>query len=159
MTVFWSIAGVTLVLDRVAKLLAQQLMSPGERMIVLRGVLELRFTYNTGMALGILSGHLVAGILLPLLAMAAGVFILRKFKLSRFVLIGVGLIVGGFLGNFADRILFGSVVDMIYFPWLPYFICNPADIAITFGAAMLGFSLLFRAGDWQEKAKEAADDK
>ena len=67
------------------------------------------------------------------------------------VLLAAGLIVGGFLGNFGERLLFGSVVDMLYFPWLPWFICNVADIAICFGVAMLVISTLLRPQDWRER--------
>ena len=94
--------------------------------------------------------------MLPLLAVGAGVLMLRKYRLSRFVLAAIGLILGGFLGNFLDRVLFGYVVDMLYFPWLPFFICNPADIAITAGAALIGVSLLFRPNDWQTRHAEGA---
>lgn len=157
MAVFWILAGITLLIDRAAKLIAQGAMTLGERITVLGGVLELRFTHNTGMALGFLSGHAAAGIILPLVAVGAGILILRKYRLSRFVLAAAGLILGGFFGNFLDRVLFGYVVDMVYFPWLPFFICNAADIAITCGAVLIGVSLLFRGKDWRlkhEKPKE-----
>lgn len=158
MTFFWILTALTLIADRAAKLIAQNAMTLGERIVVLGGVLELRFTHNTGMALGILSGHTAAGIILPLVAVALGIIILRRYRLSRFVLAAAGLILGGFFGNFIDRIVFGYVVDMVYFPWLPFFICNVADIAITCGAALTGVSLLFRGKDWQERHTEVASD-
>ncbi len=158
MTVFWIFAALTAAADRAAKLLAQQGMALGQHIVVLPGVLELRFTHNTGMALGFLSGNAFAGIVLPLLAVGVGVLALRRFRLSGFILTAAGLIAGGFFGNFLDRVLFGYVVDMIYFPWLPYFICNPADIGITAGAVLIGISLLFRPGDWQPRIKEKAHE-
>jgi len=39
---------------------------------------------------------------------------------------------------------------MIYFPFLPWFVCNVADIAICAGVALLAGSLLFRPQDWKE---------
>ena len=160
MTIFWILAGLTLLIDRAAKLTAQNAMALGERIVVLRGVLELRFTHNTGMALGFLSGYAAAGIILPLVAVIVGILILRRYSLSRFVLAAAGLILGGFLGNFLDRILFGYVVDMIFFPWLPFFICNAADIAITAGTVLIGISLLFRPQDWQARnAEDSMNDQ
>jgi len=156
MTVFWGITAAVLAIDRAAKLLAQKLMTLGEQISVIGGVLELRFTHNTGMALGFLSGYTIAGIILPLLAVAAGVLLLRRYSLSRFVLVAAGLIFGGFLANFLDRVFYGYVVDMVYFPWLPFFVCNMADIAITAGAVLIGVSLLFRPKDWQAKKTEGA---
>lgn len=57
---------------------------------------------------------------------------------------------GGFLGNFLERLWHGWVLDMIYFPFLPWFVCNVADIAICAGVALLAGSLLFRPQDWKE---------
>ena len=62
-----------------------------------------------------------------------------------------GLILGGFLGNYLERLLQGYVVDMIYFPFMPWFVCNVADAAVCFGVALLMFSLLLRPQDWREK--------
>lgn len=93
-----------------------------------------------------------------MVAVGIGILVLRKYRLSHFVLIAAGLILGGFFGNFLDRVIFGYVVDMIYFPWLPFFICNLADVAITAGAVLIGISLLFRGKDWQEKAKVVSGD-
>ncbi|WP_293900498.1 signal peptidase II [Phenylobacterium sp.] len=53
--------------------------------------------------------------------------------------LGLGLIIGGALGNAIDRARFGAVVDFIdvqrlgFFPW----IFNVADSAITFGVILL----------------------
>ncbi len=65
---------------------------------------------------------------------------------------GLGLIIGGALGNAISRIQFGFVVDFLDFHigdyhW-PAF--NVADIGITFGALLYGFCLLKKS---QEKRK------
>ena len=156
MAALWIFTVLTAAADRAAKLIAQAGMNAGERIAVLPGLLELRFTHNTGMALGFLSQHAAAGIVLPPIAVGIGIVVLRKYRLSRFLLIALGLILGGFLGNYFDRVLYGYVVDMIYFPWLPFFICNVADVAITIGAVLMGISLLFRPKDWQTRNAEDA---
>ncbi|RFP40157.1 signal peptidase II, partial [Klebsiella oxytoca] len=57
---------------------------------------------------------------------------------------GYSLILGGALGNVADRVLRGSVVDFLDFHWQlvhwPAF--NLADVAITSGAALLIMQML-----------------
>jgi len=53
--------------------------------------------------------------------------------------IGVGLILGGALGNFMDRLVHGAVVDFLvlkFGAWVP-FIFNVADAAITAGVIWL----------------------
>ena len=76
---------------------------------------------------------------------------MRRYRITRFTAAACGMVLGGFIGNFAERLLFGYVRDMIFFPWLPWFVCNVADIFICFGVAALAFSLIFRPQDWQEK--------
>lgn len=121
-------------------------------------LLELRCTYNTGMALGIFADHALAAFLLPLTVILCGWQLMRRYQPTRFTLIACGLVLGGFVGNYGERLLFGRVLDMIYFPFLPWFVCNIADICICAGVALLAFSLLFRPDDWVEKSKEDAKD-
>lgn len=144
------IAALVLALDTGTKLLAALRLN-GRVMTVAPGILELRLSRNTGMALGLFSGNWLAGILLPLAVIAAGWLLLRRYQPTKFVRGAAGLILGGFLGNFGERLLTGDVVDMIFFPWLPWFVCNVADVAICFGVAMLVVSTLFRPEDWREK--------
>jgi signal peptidase II len=52
--------------------------------------------------------------------------------------IALGLVLGGALGNLADRLIRGhggAVIDFIDFQWWPVF--NVADMAITIGAVLL----------------------
>lgn len=145
---FWAVTAVVLTLDAGSKLWAVQALV--QSTTVLPGVLELRLSRNNGMALGLFSGNWLANLLLPLAVIVAGWLLMRRYRPTAFTRVAAGLIVGGFLGNFGERLFFGSVVDMLYFPWLPWFICNGADIAICFGVAMLVVSTLFRPQDWRE---------
>ncbi len=52
--------------------------------------------------------------------------------------LGVGLLVGGAIGNLIDRIRLGSVTDFINPPLWPAF--NFADVAITLGVAVVVLS-------------------
>jgi signal peptidase II len=61
---------------------------------------------------------------------------------SRLALVGIGLVVGGAVGNLLDRILRagdgflqGGVVDFIDAQWWPIF--NIADIGVVVGAVLL----------------------
>jgi signal peptidase II len=66
------------------------------------------------------------------------------------LLVALGLVIGGAVGNVVDRLRFGAVVDFLYvhigaFDWWPAF--NIADSAICIGAALLVFDSLFAARD------------
>lgn len=76
------------------------------------------------------------------IALVASVWIvqlLRKHRQQKLFCFALALILGGALGNLADRIAYGYVVDFLDFHWnqnhFPAF--NLADSAITCGAALL----------------------
>lgn len=154
MLAFWGILAAVAALDRAAKLWAGAALKAGENLVAIAGVLEMRYTQNTGMALGFLSGQWLASLALPVAAVVVWVLLGRRYQPTPYKGAASALMLGGFAGNFLDRLLFGYVVDMIYFPWLPWFVCNVADIAISAGVAMLVLSLLLRPGDWREKHGE-----
>jgi signal peptidase II len=67
-----------------------------------------------------------------LLAMVVvGPRILARGKVSA---VGLGLLVGGSLGNLIDRIWLGHVRDFI---WIPAFVINLADVALIAGALVV----------------------
>ena len=110
------------------------------------GPLRLTLVDNTGISYGLLQGGdltrwaLAAFALAVSLALAVWAWRAEKLVTA----IGLGLILGGALGNVADRVLHGAVVDFIDaraigFPW----IFNPADSAITIGIILLLLEGLF----------------
>lgn len=149
MWLFWGLTAGCFAVDRVAKLLASANLEAGMSYVVLGGLMRLELTRNTGMALGVLAGYQALIIALPVIAVLAGALALRRYRLTRFTRIASALIMGGFLGNLFDRLIYGYVLDMIFFPFLPFFVCNVADVAITIGVAMMAVSLIFRPNDWR----------
>ena len=141
-------------LDRFSKLWARAALVGAERAQAITSLLEFRYSENRGMALGFLSGNEWATLVLPLVAVAVWFFVFRKYKPTWFTAVASALMLGGFAGNFVDRLTLGYVVDMIYFPFLPWFICNVADIAICLGVLMMAASLLVRPMDWGVKHAE-----
>jgi signal peptidase II len=134
-----AIAGGAAVVDQLTKYWAQSVLSDGS-IVVVPGVLSLRLGANTGAAFGILRG---AGTLLGLVALVAiGMILYVSTGSARTVdLAALGLILGGTIGNLADRVVRGTgffdgaVVDWIQLPNWPTF--NLADAAIVTGAALL----------------------
>ena len=62
---------------------------------------------------------------------------------------GLMLMLGGALGNLADRLLTGTVTDMIELLFVRFAVFNVADACLTAGCALMIVSLLFRPGDWR----------
>ncbi len=109
--------------------------------------LQFVVAHNTGAAFSLFSGRGV-GPAIALLAVVVVVIVVRTLRFVRGwpAVIGSGLVIGGALGNLADRLfrshgagfMQGAVVDWIDFGWWPVF--NVADMAITTGAITLGFA-------------------
>ncbi len=114
--------------------------------------LNMTLSYNYGAAFSSFSGYRWG---LAILAIIVSFFILqwiRKLKEDEiWTAIGLCLVLGGAIGNLADRLLNGRVIDFIDAYWTEtgyhFATFNVADIAITMGAALLVFISLFSKGD------------
>ena len=129
-------AAVVLVVDQVTKQIALDALR--DRPVdVIRGALTLRLTFNSGGAFGVLQSA-------PGLFLAATVIIVAvilsftpRVKDPR-LLVPMGMILGGGLGNVADRVfrpLGGRVIDFIDLHVWPVF--NLADSAIVLGLILI----------------------
>ncbi len=104
------------------------------RSIELPGPVDLRLSYNPGVAFGV-GDSLPTGLILALttaVAAAIAVAAWRGFFASS---LAAGVVVGGAIANVADRAQAGTVVDMLYTGWWPTF--NVADIAVVCGGIAL----------------------
>jgi signal peptidase II len=91
--------------------------------------------FSSGSGLGGLAGWLAAivvGVVIVDLAVAGDV-------LPRWVNVGLGLVLGGALGNLVDRVRLGSVLDFLRLdlPVVASYIFNLADLAIIAGIVLL----------------------
>jgi signal peptidase II len=64
----------------------------------------------------------------------------------RALTIGLGLVIGGALGNLIDRLIYGKVADFFHFYARGYdwYVFNVADAAITFGVIALLYDALLK---------------
>jgi signal peptidase II len=127
-------AGVVVAVDQATKQLAQSNISPGEQVDLIPG-LQLSYTRNTGVAFGALEGGgLIVAILIGLsLALLIAYFIANRER--AWLWLPVGLLLGGALGNLADRARDGAVIDFIDPIAWPAF--NVADSCIVIGVVVL----------------------
>ncbi len=131
--------------DQVTKAWVTTDMNLHEAIQVIPGLFSITYVRNPGAAFGFLAGASPTGRLTFFIAvtlLAIGLILYSLFK-ARFIQaswrIPLVLILSGALGNLADRVRFGEVVDFLDFyigtaHW-PAF--NVADSAITVGAVLL----------------------
>ena len=127
-------AGVVVAVDQVTKQLATSNIGRGEQVNVFFG-LDLTNTRNTGVAFGALEG---AGLVVAILIGLSLTLLLAYFLTNRdmpLLWLPVGLLLGGALGNLADRAREGAVIDFIDPVAWPAF--NVADACIVLGVLSL----------------------
>lgn len=99
---------------------------------------DLVMTWNHGISYGLLQQGSTSGrLLLMVFGVAAVVALLMWMNNagSRLVAVSLGFIIGGALGNIADRIMHGAVADFFSFHYAGWYwyVFNIADVAITAG--------------------------
>ena len=127
-------AGVVVVLDQATKQLAASNIARGDEVTVFFG-LDLTNTRNTGVAFGAFEdGGIVIAVLIGLaLALLLGFFMAHRQM--PWLWLPVGMLLGGALGNLADRGREGAVIDFIDPVAWPAF--NLADSVIVLGVLIL----------------------
>jgi signal peptidase II len=106
--------------------------------------IRLNLTHNAASAFGLLSCHwlLVAIGGAVCLVILAYIALWRGLRRHPHQAVALGLILGGSLGNLADRLRMRAVIDFIDLRVWPVF--NLADIAITVGFVLLAVTLIRR---------------
>ena len=136
--------------DQTTKAWAVRALRFGDDRRVIRGVLDLVYTENKGIAFGQLQeGGAFGRWFFVVLAIAAGIavfyYFLRVPRNDDRVLGACALLLAGIFGNLTDRVRLGYVIDFIVlhvgdYHW-PTF--NVADASITIGALLLAYDLIF----------------
>lgn len=141
-----SIAAALLIDIAMKRLLLAEADSWNDKNIV-PGFLETHYAFNRGVSFSLFwqSSSLGSGTLAALQMVFILIFAIAAFRTSKpIVAAGLGLIVGGALGNIADRIGMGAVFDflVVRLGATPFFVCNSADIFISLGVIVLVADML-----------------
>lgn len=129
-----AVVAIAVAVDQAAKQVAIALVDRGESVNVFIG-LDITNTRNTGVAFGALQG---SGDLIAVLIAIALTLLLAYFWVNArrpWLWLPAGLLLGGALGNLADRAREGAVIDFIDPIAWPAF--NVADACIVVGVLAL----------------------
>jgi signal peptidase II len=149
------------VVDRVVKAVMVGPLHLRERgLIELLPFFDLRYAENYGVSFGMFTADTMEmrwGLIGMTALIACGVLVWILRETQRGDILGLGMVLGGAIGNIYDRLTFGYVIDYADLnigEWRPFQIFNLADVAITFGVLIL----LARSFKSREKPDETGDD-
>jgi len=150
--------------DQASKVWAVRNLPLYEPLELVQGFFGLVHVRNTGVAFSLLSNldprwvHPLL-ILATVLAMGAVLAYIAFLPCRGAAPVGLGLILGGAIGNLIDRARFGYVVDFLDLYWRnhhwPTF--NVADVGISVGVALLLIDMVVSRKEPGDASRPAAD--
>ena len=158
---YYVIAVLVFLLDQVTKKLITANLGLWEQVSVIGDFFLITHVLNRGAAFSMLQGASVFFIVITTIVVAGIIWYLERNKRtgSTLLLAALGLVLGGALGNFADRLLLGHVVDFLQLNFGSYTfpIFNVADIGITVGVALILLDSMLDVRKERNKSEENGD--
>ncbi|MCU6709449.1 signal peptidase II [Paenibacillus sp. J5C_2022] len=156
---YW-IGLLVLVLDYITKLIVKTTMNLDEEISIIGNFFLITSHRNRGAAFGILQEQRAFFIIITVIIVAGLIWYIQTMRKSAkpVLMIGLGLVLGGAIGNFIDRVRFGEVVDFFKFNFGNYTfpIFNIADSAIVIGVGLIMLDTLLGMKD--EKARMGREE-
>ncbi len=146
--VLWSLIVVLIIaVDQLTKYWVVNNIGMQDSISVIPKVIDFVYVKNTGAAFSFLSdknyGIIVLSCISVLFCIGVILFMIKQKPKNKLLVISLALMLSGAIGNGIDRIIKGYVVDFIEMIFIDFPVINIADIAITFGAAMIIIYVLF----------------
>ena len=147
------VAVVVLLADQVTKALVVAAVPVGGRVQVIGDLVQIWHAQNSGAAFSLFEGGFLLFVAVTMVALAMIAYFHRSFAgRSRWLQVILGVVLGGTLGNFSDRVRFGYVTDWISVGigttrW-PTF--NIADSGVVVGIILLVAVLTFFTDQQQQ---------
>lgn len=136
---------IIFIIDQFSKFLLTRYLYLGQSLPLIRNIFHITLVHNTGSAFGIFKNQ---GLFFVIISLAVIAFIIlywikepKKLQKEKLLKLGLVLILSGALGNLADRLRFGYVIDFLDFRIWPVF--NLADSSITIGTILIIYQTIF----------------
>jgi signal peptidase II len=152
---YYIIAVIIIGIDQVTKWLIVKNMELGESITVIENFLYITSHRNRGAAWGILQGQMWFFYIITTIVIIGIIYYIQKYtKENKVMGVALGLMLGGAIGNFIDRLFRKEVVDFIntYIFSYDFPIFNVADSALCVGVVLLFIQMLLEGKQEKEKA-------
>jgi signal peptidase II len=151
------VATVVLLVDQISKYLVATRLAVGQSWDIapwLAPIFHITHVTNTGAAFGMFPQLGNVFVIVAIIVVVIIIAYYRHIESGQWWMrIAFGLALGGAIGNLADRLRQGFVVDFIdtnFWPFKDFPLFNMADASITVGSALLAVLML-----WEESRERA----
>ena len=136
--IFLGLAAVVFVADQISKAWLVSFLAPGQRVEVLGDYVRLVHSQNNGALFGLFRDQAIVFAIVSVGVVGAIIWFHRTSGRNTLLSVALGLLLGGALGNMADRFRIGYVVDFVDLGigTLRWYTFNVADMSIS-GAILL----------------------
>ncbi|AOH54214.1 signal peptidase II [Peribacillus muralis] len=151
---YYLIALLVIALDQLTKWMIVKKMEYGESIEIIENLLYITSHRNRGAAWGILQGQMWFFYIITIAVIIGLVYYIQKMaKQSRLLGVALGLMLGGAIGNFIDRIARQEVVDFVHTYIFSYSfpVFNVADASLSIGVGLLVIHMLLEEKNAKEK--------
>ena len=150
-----------LIIDLVTKAVFASVLEYGDKDIkLIPNLLTLTFVENDGAAYGMMGGRTWLLIVLSIAFIIGFIcYYIFNHNTNIWFNIGIGLILSGAIGNLIDRLFFGGIVRDFISIEIFDFVCNIADIWITFGVVAFGIYIITEAIKEAKNKGRKADEQ
>ena len=134
---FWFTVIIAVIADQATKVAVRHVMPLGSAPCTLiPGVLDLARVENTGAAFSIGEGSTWFFVGCAMVAFVVACTLVWRNELPFPLVLSLGCVAGGGVGNMIDRIATGSVTDFLATTFIDFPVFNVADIFVTCGVAV-----------------------
>lgn len=151
---FYILSLLIIFIDQWTKWLIVKYMEIGEQITIIENFLYITSHRNKGAAWGILQGQMWFFYIVTVIVIVAIIYYMQKYgKSKRSLQISLGLMLGGAIGNFIDRVFRHEVVDFIdtFIFTYDFPIFNVADSALVIGVILLMIQMFLEERQQKEK--------
>lgn len=134
------IAVISVILDQIVKYLIISKCTLYKKNPVIDGFFNITYVQNRGAAWGILNNNIILLVVITVLALGLICsFIFKESNIKKLDIVLYGMLLGGIIGNFIDRIFRGYVIDFLDFIIFGYDspVFNIADMLIVISVGIM----------------------
>ena len=134
------IAVISVILDQIVKYLIISKCTLYKKNSVIDGLFNITYVQNRGAAWGILNNNIILLVVITVLALGLICsFIFKESNIKKLDIVLYGMLLGGIIGNFIDRIFRGYVIDFLDFIIFGYDfpVFNIADMLIVISVGIM----------------------